>query len=104
MINVPGAELVEAVRVCGSISGRKDDKFEAAVLTRRPSSQVVAMSVAECGAQIECRVEREIAFEERTWFVGAVVSVRQREGHSGALALMCGRYDYRLPGDVIAPR
>jgi len=104
VINVPGADLIEAVKVCGAVSGRKDDKFAAAGLSPRPSSQVAAVSIAECTAHIECRVEQHIVFEERTWFVGRVVAALQQEGHSGVAALMCGRHDYLLPGIVVAPR
>lgn len=104
VINVPGADLVDAVKRCGSVSGRRGDKFAAVGLTPHPSSQVAAVRVAECGAHIECRVEREIVFENRTWFVGAVVAASRREGHMGEAALLCGRTDYRLPGDVVAGR
>ena len=104
VINVPGAELVDAVKRCGTISGRKGNKFAAVGLTRRPSTQVAAVRIAECAAHIECRVEREVAFERRTWFVGKVVAASQSEGHSGLESLLCGRSDYRLPGEVVAVR
>ncbi len=104
VINVPGAELVDAVKQCGSVSGRKGGKFAAVGLTPQPSAQVAAASIAECSAHIECRVEREIVFEHRTWFVGVVVAASRREGHTGVAALLCGRNDYRLSGDVVAER
>ena len=104
VINVPDAGLVGVVKQCGTVSGRKGDKFVFAGLTPQPSTHVAAVSIAECCAHIECRVEREIAFERRTWFVGEVVAARQSEGHSGVEALLCGREDYRLPGVVVAER
>jgi flavin reductase (DIM6/NTAB) family NADH-FMN oxidoreductase RutF len=60
--------------------------------------------IAECGAWIECYVEREIDFEERTWFVGPVVAAQRRVEHQGMQALMCGRAAYAVAGAVIAPR
>jgi hypothetical protein len=60
--------------------------------------------VVECGAQIEVRIERELAFEERTWFIGPFVAARRSEGHTGMAALTCGRSAYVLPGTVVAPR
>jgi len=104
VINVPDASLVEAVQVCGSVSGRDADKFAAAGLTRMKSQAVEAASLAECGAHVECVVEQELAFEERTWFIGHVVAARQRPDHAGMGSLMCDRTHYSLPGDIVAAR
>jgi flavin reductase (DIM6/NTAB) family NADH-FMN oxidoreductase RutF len=104
VVNVPGADLVATIKLCGSVSGRDGDKFVRAGLTRQASAVVAAPGVAECGAWIECRIEREIEFEERTWFVGPVVAARRQQGHQGMEALMCSREAYVLPGVVVAPR
>ena len=104
VINVPDASLVEAVKVCGSLSGREHDKFQAAGLEREASAQVGATSIRQCGAQIECRVEREIEFENRTWFIGRVVAARVHADHVGTSALMCSRHAYIVPGTKVAPR
>jgi flavin reductase (DIM6/NTAB) family NADH-FMN oxidoreductase RutF len=104
VVNVPGPDLLEAVKLCGSVSGREFDKFSRAGLTQRPSEEVPVPGIDECGGWIECRVERHIDFEERTWFVGLVVAAQRRVEHQGMEALMCGRGVYALPGDVIAPR
>jgi flavin reductase (DIM6/NTAB) family NADH-FMN oxidoreductase RutF len=104
VVNVPDASLIEAVKLCGSRSGREGNKFEAAGLTPAPASEVQAATIAECGAQIECRVARQIKFEHRDWFIGEVVAARKREAHRGVQALICGRHDYLLPGDVVSPR
>ncbi len=104
VINVPDASLLEAVRICGSRSGRDGPKFDAAGLDVVPGDVVGAVRIIQCGAHIECRVEREVAFEERTWFVGRVVAASRRTDHDGANALMCGRDAYRLPGAAVAPR
>jgi flavin reductase (DIM6/NTAB) family NADH-FMN oxidoreductase RutF len=104
VINVPDASLVDVVKLCGSRSGRAGDKFQAAGLTATPCSQVRAVSIAECGAQIECRVTQRIEFEHRDWFIGEVVAARKQETHLGSEALMCGRHHYLLPGDAVSPR
>ena len=105
VVNVPGEGLVEAVRVCGSVSGRERDKFEAAGLTPGASSEVAAASVAECGAHIECRVERAVDFAgDRTWFIGEVVAAGASPGHRGSTSLLCGRREYRVPGGIVAER
>ena len=104
VINVPEAEMVEAVKVCGSISGRDCDKFEVAGVTAEASLEVQAVSIAECRAHVECRIEREIEFERRTWFIGIVVAARCQEGFKGKRALLCGRNEYVVPGDFVAER
>lgn len=104
VINIPDASMVNAVKICGSLSGKDGDKFKAAGLDTEPSSQIQAVSIAQCGAHIECRVDRAIPFEHRDWFVGEVVAARKRTDHRGTSALMCGRHDYSIPGDMVAPR
>jgi flavin reductase (DIM6/NTAB) family NADH-FMN oxidoreductase RutF len=104
VINIPNASLVDAVKICGSRSGRDGDKFVAAGLDLEPSTQVQAASIVQCKAHIECRVERTIPFEHRTWFIGRVVAARKRADHTSMTALMCGRHDYSIPGHVVAPR
>jgi flavin reductase (DIM6/NTAB) family NADH-FMN oxidoreductase RutF len=104
VVNVPDAHMVDAVRLCGSISGRDQDKFDAAGLVREPSSVVRAVSIARCRAKIECKVDKTVDFEERTWFIGPVVAARTDEGFSGRDALLCDRSGYVLPGAEVAPR
>ena len=104
VVNVPGADLVDVVKQCGSLSGRDGDKFERVGLTTIPAAAIDAVRIAECGAFIECQVGRMLEFEHRTWFIGKVVAASMRPGHNGLNALMCGRHDYRVPGEIVAQR
>lgn len=63
VLNVPGADLADAVLRAGSVSGRDvEDKFAYAGLTPAPAQQVSAPRVAECMAWIECRlVDRSLS-------------------------------------------
>lgn len=56
VINIPGADLAEKVVACGNASGRDLDKFSAYGLTPRPASLMAAPLIAECWANLECRV------------------------------------------------
>jgi flavin reductase (DIM6/NTAB) family NADH-FMN oxidoreductase RutF len=56
VINVPTVTIAEAVVKCGNVSGRRKDKFAAFGLTPLPASTVAAPLVAECYANLECRV------------------------------------------------
>ena len=104
VVNVPNAALVDAVKLCGSISGRNHDKFKAADLDREKSLHVQAVGIRQCPAQIECRIERKVDFEERTWFIGQVVAARVREDFQGNQALLCDRSHYALCSEDVAPR
>ena len=104
VVNVPDKSLIEAVKWCGSVSGRDVIKFAPDRLTPLALETVAAMGIAESPAQIACRVSRELAFEHRTWFIGDVVAAQKRPAFSGQEALCCGRHDYRLPGDLVSPR
>jgi flavin reductase (DIM6/NTAB) family NADH-FMN oxidoreductase RutF len=55
-IGIPTVELAEKVVACGNTSGRKVDKFEAIGLTPAAASRVGAPLIAECYANLECRV------------------------------------------------
>jgi flavin reductase (DIM6/NTAB) family NADH-FMN oxidoreductase RutF len=56
VINIPTLELAKAVVVAGNNSGRKVDKFARTGLTAAPASKVQAPLIAECYANLECRV------------------------------------------------
>jgi len=56
VINIPTVELAEMVVRCGNTSGRKVDKFKKFGLTPADASCVQAPLIAECYANLECRV------------------------------------------------
>ena len=56
VINIPTLELADAVVKCGNTSGEKTDKFDACGLTPAPASLVKAPLIAECYANLECRI------------------------------------------------
>ena len=56
VLNIPTAELAEQVVGCGNTSGRDSDKFQAFGLTPTPAALVGAPLIAECYANLECRV------------------------------------------------
>ena len=56
VIAIPAVELAPKVVKVGNSSGRDIDKFAAFGLTKLPAEKVEAPLVAECFANIECRV------------------------------------------------
>jgi flavin reductase (DIM6/NTAB) family NADH-FMN oxidoreductase RutF len=56
VIAVPAAKLAAKVNAIGNCSGRDTDKFTAFALTARPAKRVAPPLIAECFANLECRV------------------------------------------------
>ena len=56
VIAIPARELAPKVVGVGNCSGRNVDKFERFGLTSLPASRVAAPLVAECFANLECKV------------------------------------------------
>ena len=56
VINIPTVELAETVVGCGNTSGQRVDKFKAFGLTPVPAACVKAPLIAECHANLECKV------------------------------------------------
>ncbi len=56
VIAIPAVALAEKVVAVGNCSGREIDKFEAFNLTRAKAECVAAPLVAECFANVECKV------------------------------------------------
>ncbi len=56
VIALPAVELAEKVVAIGNCSGRDTDKFATHGLTPKPAAKVVAPLIAECFANLECKV------------------------------------------------
>lgn len=73
VINIPTAELAAQVVACGNSSGRAMDKFLAFGLTPVPASVVAPPLIAECYANLECRVADTRLVNRYNFFVLEVV-------------------------------
>jgi flavin reductase (DIM6/NTAB) family NADH-FMN oxidoreductase RutF len=56
VLNIPTADIADKVIGCGNSSGRRVDKFKSFGLTPMPAATVDAPLIAECYANLECRV------------------------------------------------
>ncbi len=72
-INIPTVELAAKVVRCGNTTGRTVDKFDAFGLTLAPSSCLRAPIVAECYANLECKVIDASMVAKYNFFVLEVV-------------------------------
>ncbi len=74
VVNLPTKELVEAVWIVGTLSGRDTNKFHAAGLTPMPSVEVTPPRIAECVTHVECRIVDTLQTGDHTIFIGKVVA------------------------------
>ena len=73
-INIPGADMARTVVDCGNTSGRRIDKFKAFGLTALAASKVGAPLIAQCHANLECRVVDTRLMNRYNFFVLEVVA------------------------------
>ncbi len=73
VISIPTVELAKQMVGIGNCSGRKVDKFKKFKLTPLPASRVSAPMIAECYANLECRVADSRLVNKYNFFVLEVV-------------------------------
>ncbi|OGS97978.1 MAG: flavin reductase [Gallionellales bacterium RIFCSPLOWO2_12_FULL_59_22] len=73
VLNIPSVELAQQVVGVGNCSGKKVDKFEKFDLTPLPAARVAPPLIAECFANLECRVADTRMVSKYNFFVLEVV-------------------------------
>jgi flavin reductase (DIM6/NTAB) family NADH-FMN oxidoreductase RutF len=73
VLSIPTVELAKRVVGIGNCSGKKIDKFKKFKLTRQSAAQVTPPLIAECYANLECRVADSRMVNRYNFFVFEVV-------------------------------
>jgi flavin reductase (DIM6/NTAB) family NADH-FMN oxidoreductase RutF len=73
VIAIPAKKLAAKVVKAGNLSGRDVDKFKAVGLTPLPAARVAAPLIAECFANLECKVTDTRLVNEYNVFILEVV-------------------------------
>lgn len=73
VLNIPSVEMAKQVVGVGNCSGSKVDKFKKFKLTPQPASQVAPPLIAECYANLECKVVDTRMVNKYNFFVLEVV-------------------------------
>ena len=73
VIAIPTVEIAREVVGCGNVSGKRVDKFARFGLTPLPAAEVSPPLVAECYANLECRVVDAALVNKYNFFVLEVV-------------------------------
>jgi len=105
VIAIPTVEIAAQVVGCGNTSGRNTDKFARFGLTPLPASRVGAPLVAECYANLECRLVDARMAQKYNFFVLQVLKAwidpaRKRPRtihHMGRGVFMVAGRTLRLP-------
>lgn len=108
VLNIPSVELAPKVVACGDCSGREVDKFASIGLMPLAASCVRAPLIAECFANLECRVVDTRAVNRYCLFVLEVVKAwidpaRKRPRtihHLGKGAFMVAGRTIKLPSKM----
>jgi flavin reductase (DIM6/NTAB) family NADH-FMN oxidoreductase RutF len=108
VINIPTVELAKKVVGCGNVSGREVDKFAAFRLTPVSAARVTPPLVAECYANLECRVVDARMAARYCFFVLRVVKAwidparkrRRTIHHLGHGAFMVAGRTIKLPSKM----
>jgi flavin reductase (DIM6/NTAB) family NADH-FMN oxidoreductase RutF len=74
VLNLPTAEHLHEVHVCGTQSGRNVDKFALTGLTAIPAQKVRPPLIAECITHLECTVVDVFVTGDHELFVGEIVA------------------------------
>lgn len=78
-VNLPTTDLVQVTDYCGTVSGRKVDKFAETGLTPVPAKAIATAIIAECPVNIECKVTQMLSLGAHDLFLGEVVAVQVDE-------------------------
>lgn len=102
-VNLPNADQIELVRICGSVSGREvADKYKKAGVTPLKSSVIKSFLIAECPLNIECEVVHKVNFPgTHQWYVGEIRAVHLDEAYERDQALMFWSREYRKVGEFL---
>ena len=103
-INIPRADQIELVRVCGSVSGREvEDKYHKAGVTPFEGEAIKSCLIKECPVNIECKVVHQVGFKgSHQWFIGEIEAVHVDEDYEREQALMFWIGEYRRVGEFLA--
>jgi flavin reductase (DIM6/NTAB) family NADH-FMN oxidoreductase RutF len=79
VVNLPRAEQVELVDLCGLVSGREVDKFALTGFHPLPAELVDAPLIDECPVNLECVTRHRLSLGVHDLFIGEVVATHVDE-------------------------
>ncbi len=80
-INLTDEDLVHATDYCGVVSGRDQDKFQRAHLTKIPAEEINCPMIEQSPVNIECRVRETEDLGSHTLFLADIVAVHADQAY-----------------------
>ncbi len=74
-VNIPKASMAREVDICGTVSGRNQDKFKLCNFSVFKGEETGVPLIKECPINIECKVKHSIELGVHTLFIGEVEEV-----------------------------
>jgi len=101
-INIPTKDQLDKIHICGSVSGRHEDKYKLANLTPKKANKIDSYIIEECPVNLECKVVHQIEYEgSHKWFIGEIKEVHIDDEYIRDNALMFWLGQFRTVGKVI---
>ncbi len=103
VINFPTVDLLEAVEICGTKSGRDSNKWTETGLHPDNSTVIETPGIAECPISLECQVKQVLDLGAHTMFIGEVLQTRRDETWDitpSPIVYMHGKY-YKLNEEAL---
>lgn len=80
VVNIPSSTMLDAVDLCGTVSGKDLDKASRCNFTMVNSSKISCPMVMECPANLECRLKDIVTLGSHDMFIAEVVATHFDEG------------------------
>jgi flavin reductase (DIM6/NTAB) family NADH-FMN oxidoreductase RutF len=101
VINIPGKDMLEAVVICGSKSGKKVDKFAEAGLTAEPGKKVKSPKIKEALMNIECKKIESFEKGDHTWYLAKILHTDAVVDYDRSKALLFWDGEFRTSGPIL---
>lgn len=78
-ICIPGIEMLDMVKKCGSVSGKEKDKFSMFSVEYEKCSEIDSIKVKDCAAYLECRLKDDLKYSGVDLIIADVVAASVKE-------------------------
>ena len=78
-VNIPDTSQLYGSDYCGSVSGRRTNKFEDLGWTPQPAVKIASPLIAECPLSLECKVVEVAHLGSHDWVMGEAVAAHVDE-------------------------
>ena len=82
-VNIMGVSMLNAVKICGELTGELDDKFSIAEMETKLARKISVPVLCDALGVLECRLENQVKTGDHTFFIGRVLYA---EAHSGCFS------------------